>query len=62
MIETRRTAFDTESRPVRLTVTVYPADRNKFAINVGQVPSDVMTPSGSDPAGRPQTAADTADE
>lgn len=48
IIETRRTAFDTEGRPVRLTVTSYPADRNKFAVNVGQVPPDVMEPPASD--------------
>ena len=48
VIETRRTAFDTQGRPVRLTVTVYPADRNKFAINVGQVPPDVDDPRAAD--------------
>ena len=58
VIETRRTAFDTQSRPVRLTVTVYPADRNKLAINVGQVPPDVMTPRAADPESRPQQPAD----
>lgn len=53
VIETRRTTFDAEEKPVRLTVSVYPADRNQFAINVGQVPDDVMKPPGSDPAGPP---------
>jgi GntR family transcriptional regulator len=48
IMETRRTAFDTEGNPVRLTVTSYPADRNKFAVNVGQVPADVMDPPTSD--------------
>jgi GntR family transcriptional regulator len=33
-----RTAFDQDGRPVRVQVTVYPADRNQFAVNVGQVP------------------------
>ena len=33
-----RTAFDEEGRPIRLTITVYPADRNQFIINVGNVP------------------------
>jgi DNA-binding GntR family transcriptional regulator len=41
IVETRRTAFDTEGTPLRLTVTAYPADHNKFAINVGQVPHEV---------------------
>jgi GntR family transcriptional regulator len=33
-----RTAFDQEQRPLRVTVTVFPADRNQFIIDVGQVP------------------------
>ena len=34
-----RTTFDQEARPVRLTISVYPADRNQFAVNVGDVPA-----------------------
>jgi GntR family transcriptional regulator len=34
-----RTTFDQEGEPVRLTVSVYPADRNQFAVNVGDVPA-----------------------
>jgi GntR family transcriptional regulator len=41
--EISRTAFDGEGRPYRLTVTVYPSDRNLFLVNVGDVPPDVMT-------------------
>jgi GntR family transcriptional regulator len=33
-----RTAFDGNGQPMRLTITVYPADRNQFIINVGEVP------------------------
>ena len=44
VIETRRTAFNEKGAPVRLTVSVYPADRNQFAVIVGQVPADVMEP------------------
>jgi len=44
IIETRRTAFDGQGTPVRLTVSVYPADRNEFAVNVGEVPSEVTDP------------------
>jgi GntR family transcriptional regulator len=36
--EIGRTAFDADLRPYRLTVTVYPSDRNLFEVNVGQVP------------------------
>ncbi len=44
IIETRRTAFDGQGTPVRLTVSVYPADRNEFAVNVGEVPAEVTNP------------------
>lgn len=33
-----RTGFDGNGRPIRLTVTVFPADRNQFIIDVGDVP------------------------
>jgi GntR family transcriptional regulator len=33
-----RTAFGEDGQPMRLTITVYPADRNQFIINVGNVP------------------------
>jgi DNA-binding GntR family transcriptional regulator len=38
MYEITRTAFDGNGQPMRLTVTVYPADRNQFVVNVGYVP------------------------
>lgn len=38
VVEVRRSAFDQYRTPVRLSVTVYRADRNQFAINVGDVP------------------------
>jgi GntR family transcriptional regulator len=33
-----RTAFDQEHKPMRLTVTAYPADRNQFIYEYGSVP------------------------
>jgi len=33
-----RTAFDRDGNPIRVTITVYPADRTLFRMNVGQVP------------------------
>jgi len=33
-----RTAFDGNGQPIRLTVTVYPTDRNQFLFEVGEVP------------------------
>jgi GntR family transcriptional regulator len=44
VIETRRTAFDKEGMPIRLTVSAYPADRNEFVINVGDIPAEVEDP------------------
>ncbi len=38
MYEINRTAFDGNGQPMRLTVTVYPADRNQFILDVGEVP------------------------
>ena len=52
VIETRRTAFDEQGTPVRLTVSVYPADRNQFAVNVGEVPSAITDPP-VDPTDQP---------
>jgi GntR family transcriptional regulator len=48
VIETRRTAFDESGAAIRLTVSVYPADRNSFAVIVGKVPP------GSIGAGNPE--------
>ena len=42
VFEVRRTAFDQDGRPFRLTVSIYPADRHQFTINVGQVPDEVL--------------------
>jgi GntR family transcriptional regulator len=36
--EITRTAYDGNGQPMRVTVTVYPADRNQFIVNVGKVP------------------------
>jgi GntR family transcriptional regulator len=38
VFEIFRTAFDAAGRPVRVTVTVFPTDRNQFIVNVGNVP------------------------
>ena len=38
MVEIYRVAFDQNGNRVRLTITVYRADRNRFLINVGNVP------------------------
>jgi|SRR5689334_4428464 GntR family transcriptional regulator len=38
MYEITRVAFDGNEQPMRLTVTVYPTDRNQLIVNVGKVP------------------------
>jgi GntR family transcriptional regulator len=40
VIEIIRTGFDEDSRPFRVTVSTYPADRNQFVMEVGQVPPE----------------------
>jgi GntR family transcriptional regulator len=53
VFEVYRIAFDQDRKRVRLTITVYPADRNRLVVSVGAVPmreSDAVT-SGDGPAG-----------
>jgi len=38
VFELFRTGFDQTGTPLRVTVTVFPADRNQFIVNVGNVP------------------------
>lgn len=38
VFEIFRTAFDESGSPVRVTVTIYPTDRNQFIVNVGTLP------------------------
>jgi GntR family transcriptional regulator len=38
VFEVFRTAYDQTGEPMRLTVTIFPTDRNQFVVNDGQVP------------------------
>ena len=38
IFEVFRTAYDQTGAPMRLTVTIFPTDRNQFVVNDGQVP------------------------
>lgn len=38
VFEIFRTGFDQAETPLRVTVTVFPADRNQFIVNIGAVP------------------------
>jgi GntR family transcriptional regulator len=44
VLEVFRTAFDQRGTPMRVTVTVFPADRNQFIVNVGDVPAPDYEP------------------
>ena len=46
IIEISRTAFDGNGQPMRLTVSVYPADRNQFVFDFGQLPAQDTGPQG----------------
>jgi GntR family transcriptional regulator len=48
MFEIFRIAFDGNEQPMRLTITVYPADRNQFIVEVGDVPEPRVSPSTED--------------
>ena len=41
VFEVSRVGFDENGNPIRLTVTVYPADRNYLAYDEGQVPTNL---------------------
>jgi GntR family transcriptional regulator len=61
VFEILRIAFDEQRAPFRLTVSVYPTDRNQFAVNIGDVPIGVADPaSASDEV--PDTFGDTTIE
>jgi GntR family transcriptional regulator len=38
VFEVFRTGFDEDGRPMRVTVTVHPTDRNQLIVNIGDVP------------------------
>ncbi len=43
VFEVFRTGFDQNRKPMRVTVMVFPADRNQFIVNVGDVPAPSTT-------------------
>jgi GntR family transcriptional regulator len=49
VFEIMRAAFDEKQKAFRLTVSVYPADRNQFVINVGKVPPGFANPPRREP-------------
>jgi GntR family transcriptional regulator len=49
VFENFRTAFDQTGTPLRVTVTIFPADRNQFIFNVGDVPDPEYSADRADP-------------
>ena len=49
VFEVFRTGFDQTGSPMRLTVTVWPTDRNQFRVDVGEVPP--LKPGGGNQRG-----------
>ena len=43
VFEIIRTGYDEDGRPLRVTVTTYPADRNQFVMTVGKLPPEEPT-------------------
>jgi GntR family transcriptional regulator len=48
VFENYRTAFDQAGTPMRVTVAVFPTDRNQFIVEVGDVPEPHVLPSPED--------------
>jgi GntR family transcriptional regulator len=44
VIEIRRTSYDEQGTPLRVTVSTYPADRNLFVMDLGKVPRHASLP------------------
>ncbi len=45
VFEIFQTGFDEQGQPIRLTVSVYPTDRNQFAVDIGRVPDLAVVPA-----------------
>ena len=58
VIEVYRTSFAEDGTPMRVTVTVYPADRNQIVYDIGDVPEHHEDPLEIE---RPGTDGITAD-
>jgi GntR family transcriptional regulator len=48
VFENHRTSFDESGKPLRLTITAYPADRNQFIVTNGSVPPEVPASGGAE--------------
>lgn len=60
MLDLQRTGFDQEGNPVRVTVTIYPGDRNQFEMIAGEVPPPPPSPQSARSASSSEPTADGA--
>ena len=44
MLRVQRTGYDQEGNPIRVTVTIYPGDRNQFEMEAGKIPPPTIMP------------------
>jgi GntR family transcriptional regulator len=59
MLDVRRTGYNDKGKPIRVTVTTYPGDRNQFEMEAGHVPPPIpQSPRSASPA---EAAADGVD-
>ena len=42
VFETRQTGVDPENKPVRVTITIYPSDRNTFSMETGPLAGNLL--------------------
>jgi GntR family transcriptional regulator len=60
MLDVKRTGYDEKGKPIRVTVTIYPGDRNQFEMEAGSPPPPIPPPAHLESLDEP--AADGADE
>jgi len=59
VLESMRTAYEAGGKPIRCTVTVWPADRNRLVYNVGAVPEEVLLTVADDQPGSASASSAT---
>ena len=60
MLDVRRTSYDQQGKPIRVTITIYAGDRNRFETEAGRCPPPtVMPPPRSAPSADAATDGET---
>jgi len=58
MFDVVRTGYDEDGHPIRVTVTVYPGDRNEFEMEAGEVPPRTSSQQSASSASSSKPTAD----